>query len=135
MVIAQAVNPTLAVLGQIAAIIICIYIVIFAVIGLVFNIVLVFGLTWVSDKMTLLTALRSTIDSVNKTTEAAIQGRPSTVNENSVVSTIAQGPARVYALDKGVDKMSRRLISTLIEFRARTVQVQGVFKALVDQQG
>jgi len=135
MLIAQAVNPTLAVLGQIAAVIICVYIVIFTILALVFNIVLVFGLAWVDEKAILLTTLRSTIDSVNKTTEAAIEGRPSSVNQNSLVNTIAQGPARVYALDKGVDKATRRLVVTLIEFRARTAQVQGMIKALVDPQG
>ncbi|MBV9690815.1 MAG: hypothetical protein JO202_14040 [Ktedonobacteraceae bacterium] len=135
MLIAQAVNPTLAVLGQIAAIIICIYIVIFAVIALVFNIVLAFGLAWVGEKAALLTTLRSTIDSVNKTTEAAIQGRPVSVNENSLVSTIAQGPARIYALDKGVDRGARRVVGTLIEFSARTAQIQGIIKALVEPQG
>ncbi len=135
MVIAQAVNPTLAALGQIAAVIICIYIVIFAVVALVFNIALVFGLAWIGEKVALLTALRSTIDSVNKTTEAAIQGRPSSVNENSLVSTIAQGPARLYALDKGVSKATRRLVATLIEFRARTAQIQGIVKTLVDPYG
>lgn len=131
MLVVLAVNPTLAAWGQLAAIIIGLFIVPFILIALAFNVAIALGLGWVSEKVNIIKMLRPTVESVNKTTEAAIEGLPADVNENKVVRTIAEGPALLHTVDKQVDKTTGKVANGVIEFRARTVQVQGVIKAFL----
>jgi hypothetical protein len=131
MLVVLAVDPTLAAWGQLAAIIICLYIVPFVLIALAFNVAMAFGLGWVREKINLIKMLRPTVESVNKTTEAVMEGLPVEMNENKVVRTIAEGPAGVHTIDKQVDKGADKVTNAVIEFRARTVQVQGIVKAFL----
>ena len=124
-----AVNPILAAWGQIAAIVICFYILVFVLIALAFNLGMSFGLAWVHEKVQLLKLLRPYVDSVNKTSEAAVQGVPPTENENKIVQTVAEVPMRLHTIDKQVDQVSDRIANAVIEFRARTVQAQTLVKA------
>ncbi|HZO71519.1 MAG TPA: hypothetical protein VFB60_04905 [Ktedonobacteraceae bacterium] len=123
-----AVNPTLAAWGQIAAIVIGIFIFVFIVISLAFNIAMTFGMSWVRQKSELVKMLRPTVDSLNKTTESAAQGVPPSSNENAIVRTVASVPARVQSLDKQVEQTSDRVADAVIEFRARAVQAKTIFK-------
>jgi hypothetical protein len=124
-----AVNPILAAWGQVAAIVICFYILVFVLIALAFNVGMSFGLAWVREKVQLLKLLRPYVDSVNKTSEAAVQGVPPTENENKIVQTVAEVPMRLHTIDKQVDQVSDRIANAVIEFRARTVQAQTIVKA------
>lgn len=124
-----AVNPTLAAWGQLAAIVICFYILVFVLIAVAFNVGMSFGLAWVREKVELLKLLRPYVDSVNKTSEAAVHGVPPTENENKIVQTVAEVPVRVHTIDKQVDQGTERVAKAVIEFRARTVQVQTIVKA------
>jgi hypothetical protein len=124
-----AVNPTLAAWGQLAAIVICFYILVFVLIAVAFNVGMSFGLAWVREKVELLKLLRPYVDSVNKTSEAAVQGVPPVENENKIVQTVAEVPVRVHTIDKQVDQGTERVAKAVIEFRARTVQVQTIVKA------
>jgi hypothetical protein len=124
-----AVSPVLAAWGQIAAIVICFYILVFVLIALVFNVGMAFGLAWVREKAELLKLLRPYVESVNKTSEAAVQGVPPTENENKIVRAVAEVPARTHTLDKQADQMADRVANAVIEFRARTVQAKTIVKA------
>jgi hypothetical protein len=125
-----AVNPVLATWGQVAAIVICFYILVFVLIALAFNLAMSFGLAWLREKAELLKLLRPYVESVNKTSEAAVQGIPPSENENKIVQTVAEIPARVHTIDKQVEQVSDRVANAVIEFRARTVQAKTIAKAL-----
>ncbi|HZU00941.1 MAG TPA: hypothetical protein VFA10_14835 [Ktedonobacteraceae bacterium] len=124
-----AVNPILAAWGQVAAIVICLYILIFVLIAVAFNLGMAFGVAWVREKVELLKMLRPYVDSVNKTSEAAVHGVPPVENENKIVQTVAEVPVRVHTIDKQVDQGTERVAKAVIEFRARTVQAQTIVKA------
>lgn len=126
-----AVNPILAAWGQIAAIVICFYILVAVLIAFVFNAAMAFGFAWVREKAELIKLLRPYVESVNKTSEAAIKGVPPAENENQVVRAVAQVPMGVHTIDKKVDQASDRVAKAMIEFKARTVQAQTIVKAFL----
>ncbi|GAC1398938.1 MAG: hypothetical protein NVSMB49_07980 [Ktedonobacteraceae bacterium] len=122
-------NPILATGGQIAAIIIGLYSLIFIVLTLAFGFAMDVVFTWLRDKASLVKMLRPTVDSVNKTSEAMINGTQPPANGNKVVQIVAQGPAEVHKLDRQVDQTTDKVAKAVIEFRSRTIQVQTVAKA------
>jgi len=123
-------NPILATGGQIAAIVIGLYAVLFIVIAVAFNFAMAVVFSWTREKVKVVQMLRPTVDSVNKTSEALAQGVPAPANENKIVETVAQGPAQVQKLDKQVGQVTDKVANAVIEFRARTIQVETVAKAL-----
>ena len=122
-------NPILATGGQIAAIVIGLYSLIFILLTVVFGLTMDVIFTWVSDKAKLIRMLRPTVESVNKTSEAMVNGTPVPANDNRVVEVVAQGPSQVHKLDRQVDQVTDKVANAVIEFRARTIQVQTVAKA------
>jgi hypothetical protein len=82
-------DPVLAGFGQTAAIIICLFLLVFVLVTVAFALVMVFATTWVREKSNLIKMLRPTVDSVNETSEAAIQGRAPADDKNTIVRTIA----------------------------------------------
>lgn len=131
MLILLDVHPTLAAWGQAAAIVILLFMSIFIVICVAFNLVMAFGLAWVREKANLIKLLRPTVDSVNRTSEAAIQGREPSSDENPVIRTVADIPARVHTVDKKVEETTDKVNNAVIEFRARTMQVKGIVQAFI----
>jgi len=123
-------NPILATGGQIAAIVIGLYAVLFIIIAVAFNFAMAVVFSWTREKVKIIQMLRPTVDSVNKTSEAMTQGVPPPANENRIVETVAQGPAQVQKLDRQVEQATDKVANAVIEFRARTIQVQTVAKAL-----
>ncbi len=124
-------NPIIATGGQIAAIIIGLYAVLFIVIALVFNLVMAIALSWVREKADLVKMLRPTVNSLNKTTEAMVDGKQPPADGNRIVQIVAQGPAQVHKLDRQVEQVTDKAANAVIEFRARTIQVQTVAKAFL----
>ncbi len=124
------IHDVLAIGGQIAAIVIGLYALVFILLTVVFGFTMDVLFTWVSEKAKLVKMLRPTVDSVNKTTEAMVNGTPIPANENRIVELVAQGPSQVHKLDQRVDQVTDRVANAVIEFRARTIQVQTVAKAL-----
>ena len=122
-------NPILATGGEIAAIVIGLYSLIFILLTVVFGLTMDVIFTWLSDKVKIIKMLRPTVNSVNKTSEAMVDGTEPPVNENRIVELVAQGPAQVHKLDKQVDQVTDKVANAVIEFRARTIQVQTVAKA------
>jgi hypothetical protein len=126
-----AVNPILETGGQIAAIIICLFIFLWVVISLALHFALSFANTWVREKAELIKIPRPQLESVNKATEATLDGVEPAAIENPVVRTVTEVPERVQQADQKVGQASDRVAGALIEFRARTVQAQTILKAFV----
>jgi hypothetical protein len=125
------VDPVLAGFGQTAAIIICLVLLVFILITVALALGMVFATSWVKEKAELVKMLRPTVDSVNKTSEAAIQGQPPADDKNAIIRTIAKVPAGMHTADKKVDEATDKVAHGVIEFRARTLQVQTVVKAFL----
>src|SRR5579863_8698566 len=63
----------LATVGQIAAFLLALELLLFIVIAVALNAVLMFGFSWVREKSELVKKLRPVVDSANATTQAAIK--------------------------------------------------------------
>jgi hypothetical protein len=126
-------------LGQVAAIILLIYLFVNILIGLAIAVGFMFLIAWVGDKAELIKKLRPTITSVNE----AIRNPEAAKGEsaNGVVKAVHSIqsitlPQKIEGVQHGVQSVEHtvgqgadRVASTLIEFRARTAQAQGVLKA------
>lgn len=126
-----AVNPTLAAWGQFAAIIICFYILVFVIIAIAFNLVMAFGFSFLREKIQVIKKLRPTVDSVNKTTEAAIRGTPPSDDASGIARAVASVPPRLNTVDQQVVNTTGRVADAVIEFRARTMQAQAIVKTFL----
>lgn len=122
-------NP-LPPLGQGAAIFLLLYFLILVLLGLGITAGLMFGLAWVREKTELIKKLRPTVESVNHTTEAAVQGNQYALTEqkNKVIRTVAEVPARAHDIEMKIDQGSDRVAAGVIEFRARTQMAKAVVK-------
>jgi hypothetical protein len=117
-------------LGQIAAIIILVYMFFLVVIGAAIAVALALGMKWVREKAELIKRLRPTVDSVNTTTRAAEEGKlPPADNSNKVVRSIAEVPVYVKKVDNKVEQGSERVAGVVIEFRARAMMARQTLKA------
>lgn len=126
-------------LGYAAAIILLIFMLVNILIGLALAVGLMFATAWVGDKAELLKKLRPTIRGVNQ----ALRNPESVKGESAqglvkVIHSIqtAAIPQRIEGVEHGVQSVEQkvnegadRVAGALIEFRARTAQVQGVLKA------
>jgi len=120
-------NPIIAAGGQIAAIILCIFLLISVLLMLAINLGLAFLLSWIREKVNAIKLLRPTVDSVNKSSEAALLGKEiEATEENKVARTVATLPGSVHNIDQKVDQISGKVANAAIEFRARTAQAQAI---------
>jgi hypothetical protein len=126
-----AVNPIIATIGQIAAIIICLFIFIFVLLAVAFNLGIAFGMGWVREKVNLIKMLRPVVESVNKASESAVQGGNPADNESSIVRTIATVPAQLHNIDKKVEQTTDRIANVAIEVRARAEQGKAIVQAFL----
>lgn len=124
-----AVNPIITTVGQIAAIIICLFVFIFVVVALAFNLAMAFGLGWVREKANLIKMLRPVVESVNKASDGAVHGSDPAENQNAVVRTVATVPVQMNAIDKKVEQTSDRVANVAIEVRARVEQGKAIARA------
>ena len=124
-------SDPLAMWGHIAAIILLIYLLVFILIGLALAFVLLVGMTWVREKVELIKMIRPTVNSVNKTTQAAIAGTLTEAkdDENKLIRTAAEIPAYAHEIETKVDQVSDRVASAVIEFRARSMMAKSMLKA------
>jgi len=122
--------PALAAWGQIAAIYLVLQLFLLVVIGLALRGALAFIVSWMREKVELVKKVQPVVDSINTTTEAAMKGTPpAELTQNKVVQVVAQVPAQARSIEEKVEKGSDRVAGAVIEFRARTVMVQGILKA------
>ena len=75
--------------------------------------------------------IRPTVNSVNKTTQAAIAGTlpEAKDDENKLIRTAAEIPAYAHEIETKVDQVSDRVTSAVIEFRARSMMAKSMLKA------
>jgi len=122
--------------GQIAAIVILLYMFVLIVVGLVLALALWLGLTWVRQKVELIKKLRPTVDSVNTASEAALKGLPPSSQyagddtKDKIVRSAVQIPIYAHTAEQKVEQGSDRVAEVVIEFRARTEMAKGILKAL-----
>ena len=122
-------SSPLPALGQIAAIVILVYMFFLIVICAAIALVLALAMSWVREKTELIKRLRPTVDSVNTTTEAAIQGHlPADAKANEVAHIIAEVPSYVHSIDNKVEQGSERVAGVVIEFRARVMMARQMLK-------
>lgn len=123
-------SDPLATWGYIASIVLLIYLLVFILIGLVLALVLLLGMTWVREKIELIKIIRPTVNSVNKTAQAAVDGTLPEVkdDENKVVRTAAEIPAYSHKVEAKVDQGSERVANAVIEFRARSMMAKSMLK-------
>jgi len=120
-------NPIIAAGGQIAAIIICIFFLVTIILMLAVNLGLTFLLAWMREKANAIKLLRPTVDSVNKSSEAALQGKEvEAIEESKVAHTVATVPGSVHNINQQVNEVSGKVANAAIEFRARTAQAQAI---------
>jgi len=122
-------NPWLETTGQIAAIIICLFMFVLLLLSVVFNLAMVFGMSWLREKIRVIKLLRPTVESVNKATESALQGVPLDESQHRMIRTAASIPTTMHNLEKKVDQSTEKVADAVIEFRARTVQAKTILKA------
>jgi hypothetical protein len=135
-------SDILAPLGQAAAIILAIYMSVSIIIGLVFSVLLMYGFAWVREKSELVKKLRPTVDSINTTISAGgSETLPATVDQSDkLLQTIHKFQSvqvdqkakdvqeQVNIIEKKVGSVTDRIAEGVIEFRARTLMVQGMLK-------
>lgn len=123
------VNPTLAVWGQIAAIIICLSLFIFVLVTLIFQVFMAIASDWIAKKSELIKAIRPQVNTINQTVEKATQGEPVSPDANPILRTVATIPATLNTVDQRVERTTTQVSNAAIEFHARTQQAKTVLKA------
>jgi hypothetical protein len=129
----------LAPLGQVAAIILALYLFVSIIVGLVLTIALMFGFAWLREKAELIRSLRPFVKDFNRALEASKRGDPlpqevagnKIIQAAAQVSRVAVGlPGTASNIEQRVEHGSGRVASAVIEFSARTAMVKGVARAL-----
>jgi hypothetical protein len=115
--------------GQIAAIIICLFALVFILLAVAFNLAMALGMSWLAEKINAIKMLRPTVESVNKATESALQGLSPDEDQNRMIRTAASIPTTMHNLEKKVNQSTDKVADAVIEFRARTVQAKTMLKA------
>lgn len=116
--------------GQAAGIIIILFSLVSILLGIALAVALYLSLWWVREKAELLKKVRPIVNSVNTATEAALNGTPPDENENNVVRAVAAMPGQLRSVEQKIEEGSDKVARGVIEFRARTVMVKGMLKAL-----
>jgi hypothetical protein len=126
-------------IGQVAAIILLLYLLVNILIGLAIAVVFMFLVAWVGDKAELIKKLRPTVTSVNEAIRnpEAAKGESAnglvkavhSIQSIAIPQKIEGVEHRVQSVEQKVGQGADRVASAVIEFRARTAQAQGVLKA------
>jgi hypothetical protein len=123
-------SPILSTAGQIAAIVICLFIFIYVLLAVAINLGLAFIGGLMNEKIKVIKVLRPYVDSVNETTEAAERGVKPSPQANPVARTVANVPLTMQKVDQKVDQVSDKVANVVIEARARANQVGAVARAI-----
>ena len=139
-------DDLLTTLGRIAALVLVIYVFLFAVLFFVGSLLLLYANAWVRDKVTLLHQLRTIVDSIdavlhtppNDSLPAALEPDDRfgqvlqaihTAQSVQVLEMARNAQKQVNTIEKKVEPVADRIADGVMEFRARTVMVQGMLKA------
>jgi hypothetical protein len=136
----------LTILGRIAALVLVIYVFLFAVLFLFGSSLLMIANVWIRDKSLQLHQLRSIVESIdtvlhtppNEPVPASIESDSRlsqalqaihTVQSVQVVEIAKNTQKQVNNVEKKVEPVADRITDGVIEFRARTVMAQSMLKA------
>ena len=136
----------LTTLGRIAALVLVIYVFLFAVLFFVGSLLLLYGNAWVRDKVGLLHQLRSIVESIDTVIHTPPnESLPTKFEPDSrfgqvlqaihtaqavqVVEIAKNTQKQVNNIEKKVEPVADRIADGVIEFRARTVMAQAMLKA------
>ena len=136
----------LTTLGRIAALVLVIYVFLFAVLFLFGSWLLLIVNVWVRDKVGLLRQLRSIVESIDTAIHTPpSESLPANVETDTRLSQALQAihmaqsvqvieiakntQKQVNNIEKKVEPVADRIAGGVIEFRARTVMAQGMLKA------
>ncbi len=139
-------DDLLTTLGRIAALVLVIYVFLFAVLFFVGSLLLLYGNAWVRDKVGLLHQLRSIVESIDTAIHTpASESLPANLETDSrlgqalqaihmaqsvqVVEIAKNTQKQVVNIENKVEPVADRIADGVIEFRARTVMAQGMLKA------
>src|SRR5437870_7134396 len=133
-------------LGRIAALVLVIYVFLFAVLFFVGSLVLLYCNAWVRDEVVLLRQLRSVVESIDAVIHTPpTESLPISLETDTRLSQALQAihmaqsvqvveiakntQKQVNNIEKKVEPVADRIAGGVIEFRARTVMAQGMLKA------
>lgn len=125
-------------LGQVAAIILAIYLFISIISSLVLVAILMFGFAWIREKIEVIQKLRPFTNNLNRSLHASLytEPLPPEIANNKVIQAITQVPKATNSLEstmgtieQKVEYGSERVASAVIELRARTAMVKGIARA------
>lgn len=136
----------LTTLGRIAALVLVIYVFLFAVLFFIGSLLLLYANAWVREKIGLLHQLRSIIEAIDTAIHSpSSETLPATLEPDNrlgralqaihmaqsvqVVEIAKNTQKQVDSIEKKVEPVADRIAEGVIEFRARTVMVQGMLKA------
>src|SRR5712692_9727579 len=133
-------------LGRIAALVLVIYVFLFAVLFFVTSLLLLYGNAWLREKIGLLHQLRLIAENVDTTIHSPSSDTlPATLEPDKrlgqalqaihmvqsvqVVEIAKNTQKQADSIEKKVEPVADRIAEGVIEFRARTVMAQGILKA------
>ena len=136
----------LTVLGRVAALVLIIYVFLFALLFFVGSLLLLYANAWVREKVSLLHQLRSIVDSIDTVLHIPPDDAlPATIEPDTrfgqvlqvihtaqavqVVEIAKNTQKQVKTIEQKVEPVADRITDGVIEFRARTVMAQGILKA------
>ena len=139
-------DDLLTTLGRIAALVLVIYVFLFAMLFFVGSLLLLYSNAWVRDKVGLLRQLRSIVENIDAALHAPVsETLPASLEPDNrlgqalqaihmaqsvqVVEKAKNTQKQVDSIEKMVEPVADRIAGGVIEFRARTVMVQGMLKA------
>ena len=136
-------SDPLAAWGQAAGIIIAMYLFVLLLVVLALSLLFMYAFAWIREKSELVKKVRPTVDSVNRAIESAgDETLPATVDQTDrlaqavhtlqsvqLVQKVEAVQRQAGNIERKVEQGTGRVAGAVIEFRARTVMVQGMLKA------
>lgn len=139
-------DDLLTTLGRIAALVLVIYVFLFAMLFFVGSLLLLYANAWVRDKIGLLHQLRAIVETIDTVIHTpAKESLPVAVEPDGRFNQVLQAihtaqsvqvveiarntQKQVNNIEKKVEPVADRIADGVIEFRARTVMAQGMLKA------
>ena len=136
----------LTTLGRIAALVLIIYVFLFALLFFVGSLLLLYGNAWLRDKIGLVHQVRTIVESIDTTLHAPTsESLPKTLEPENrlgqalqaihtaqamqVIQVAKNAQKQVDNIDQKVEPVADRIAEGVIEFRARTVMAQSMLKA------
>ncbi len=136
----------LTTLGRIAALVLVIYVFLFALLFFVGSLLLLYGNAWLREKIGMLHQLRLIIENIDTAIHSpSSETLPATLETDNrlgqalqaihmaqsvqVVEIAKNTQKQVDSIEKKVEPVADRIAEGVIEFRARTVMAQGMLKA------